>query len=500
MFKRILSKLNEKYYFVILAVICLIALILFFPSLATFYTNDDFFHLKIANANSLREFLNFFNLIKAPDGWGLYRPLMTQVFYFLTVKFFHLNPLPLHIISFLMFFIIIFLVGELTRLLTKNNKIALLSSFLYATSATHFGHLYFLATQELGLTLFFLSSVIFFIKYEIGVKTKNSIKYLIISFLFFILSVASKETVLVLPFVLVLTHFYLKLTKRTKISIKTLIFSLLPYIATLGIYLFLRFRYYGLTTGDSYIWNYSPFRAVNTLGWYGLWSFNLPEMLVDFIGPRLHLNPNLLKYWSKEIIPIFVLFVLQVLILFASLIKFIKENKKANKENWLIVIFSLLWFMTTLVPVLFLPIHKFTFYLTLPLIGITLIVSNLLLTVRTHKVVIVVFACFWLLSSYLTLSLTRSTNWITTGARTAKMVYEYFEKNKDKYLGKTLVFYDTKEDSSLPWSPTQVVKVVLSDNNFFKVFFNGVKNVVYGPNNNLSKDAVLIKSRDFLGY
>lgn len=467
MVKKIFNKITRKNYYIALGVICLLTLVLFFPSLFTFYTNDDFFHLRLANVSSLGAFINFFNLLKSPEGWGLYRPLTTQVFYFLTVKLFNLNPLPLHIISFVTLFIIIYLVGELTILLTGNRKVAIFAALLYATSATHFGHLYFLGTyQELGMALFFLLSIICFFKD----KT-------IISLLFFILAIMSKETALVLPFILVLIQWYLK---------KKFNYLLLPYFVVGGVYLFLRFRYFGFASGDSYVWNFSPLKAINTLGWYGLWSFNIPETLVDFIGPGLHLNPNLLKYWAKEIIPIFILFVLQMFIIFGLLVKSAKK----------LVLFSLFWFVITLGPVLFLPIHKFTYYLTLPLIGVVIFVSNLILSARVSRVVAVLFILCWLTTSYFTISLTRTTNWITTGASTAKRVYDYFSQNQDKYIGKTIVFYDTPDDANLPWSPTQVVKVVLSDNNFFDVFFPQLASKISYSD----RGEVGIGSRQFLGY
>jgi len=507
MFKKIIKKIENRiknnYYVYTLVAICLVALILYFPSLANFYTNDDFFHLRISQVNSFKEFLNFFNLFKSPEGWGLYRPLTTQVFYFLTVKFFNLSPLPLHIISFLTFFVIVFLVSEFTRIIIKNKNIALLSAFLYATSATHFGHLYFLgAYQELGMTLFFLSSVIFFVKYEINTKTKYAVKYLFLSFIFFIMALMSKETALVLPPILVLTYIYFKLIKRINISIKTFIFSILPYILTLLIYLFLRFRYYGFVSGDSYLWNFSPFKAINTLSWYGLWAFNIPEMLVDFVGPGLHLNPNLLKYWSKEIIPIFTLFVLQIFLVFGLMIKSFINRKKISKEKCFLLIFSFFWFVLTLIPIIFLSIHKFTFYLTLPLIGIVLVLGYLLKEAMINRVGIGLFLAVWIITSVLTLRFTIQTNWITQGEKVSEKVYLYFLKNRWDFISKNIIFIDISEDKSLPWSPTETIKTVLSGNNFFYVFYPEFSvHVYYSIGATVSgKENINIRSRQFLGY
>jgi len=465
MFKKIIKHIRKNHYAYGILAICLISLILFFPSLSTFYTNDDFFHLRISQVSTLKEFINFFNIVSSPEGWGLYRPLTTQVFYFLTIKFFNLNPLPLHIISFITFFAIIFLVSELSTIVTKNKKIALISAFLYATSATHFGHLYFLgAYQELGMTLFFLLSVISFVKFELN----NSRKHFVFSVLFFLLSLMSKETAVILPFILVLIHFFLRFSKEKMNNLKQFIISIIPFFVLLFIYLFMRFRYYGFVQGDSYLWNFSIKRALNTLVWYKLWSLNIPEMLVDFVGPGLKLNQNLFRYWGKEFTLIFCLFVIQILILFLLIL---------NK------------------PVLFLPVHKFTYYLTLPIIGVVICVSSFLISSK-YKKLTYIFLFIWIGNSYINLKLTENTNWITQGAKTSKNVFEYFTKNREKYTNKVVYFYDTEEDKNLPWSPTDVLNVSLSNNNFFLVFFPSVSKNKQSGYSGLEK----IQSRLFLGY
>jgi hypothetical protein len=473
--------------------IFIVPLAMFWPSLFGFFTNDDFFFLRIAHVSSFKDFFNFFNLLNDVGGIGVYRPLTLRVFYFLGVELFRLNPMPLHVISFITFFINIFMVGRLVELLTKNHKIALLSSFLYATSVTHFGQLYYIgAFQELFLTLLFLSSVIFFIKNK--VKT---------SMFLFVLALMSKETAVVIPFVLIATHFYLRLTSVAKVSLRKLTAMLTPYFVILGIYLFLHFHNFGTISGDSYVWDFSPSRAVNSIGWYGLWSLNLPEMLVDFVGPGLHLNPNLLKYWAQEIIPIFILFFIQVAIMIGLFFKFVKSAKGVNKNSWYLIIFSLFWFAATLLPVLFLPVHKFTYYLTLPLFGVVLILGYLLNEARLNRIVIGLFLAVWTIMSFLTLRLTINTNWIIQGAKTSERVYQYFKANRASLAGSKIIFVDTLEDKSLPWSPTATLKTVLSGNNFFYVFYPEFSEKVKFADSGeftLGKGMIIIKSRQFLGY
>lgn len=485
-----------------LLLICLVSFVMFFPALTKFFTHDDFYFLKIANVDSFKGFLSFFNPIKDIEGIGVYRPLTLRVYYFLSVKLFHLSSLPLRLISFAAFFAVIILVWKFINLLIQNKKMALFATFLYAVSVTHFGQLYYIgAFQELFLTMLFLGSIIFFVKYEMGNGKKLKIKSLIASFICFILAIMSKETAVVIPFMIVLTHLYLKLSKRTKASSKTLFFSTIPYFVVLGIYLVFHFGYFGTISGDSYVWDFSISRSVNTLGWYSLWSINLPEMLNDFVGPGIRLNPNLLKYWSKEIISIFTVFTLQLVIVLVSVFNIVRKEGKANKDKWLVTAFSAIWFVATISPVLFLPVHKFTYYLTLPLVGVVFFLSHLLISQKSK--VYVLFGIFWIVTSILSLRLTIKTNWITQGVNVSERVYKYFNINKSDFDSKEIVFVDTSNDSSLPWSPTATLKTVLSNKNFFEVFYPNIfKKVEYVGLGKIQKDdkTVVVNSRQFLGY
>ena len=480
----------KKYWLPISAFI--IAALMFFPSLSGFFTHDDFYFLKIANVSSWKDFINFFNPVIDIENIGVYRPLTLRVFYFLGVALFNLNPMALRTVAILTFCADILLVGFLAKLLTGNVKIAALSLFLYATSVTHFGQLYYIgAYQELFLTLTFLLSVIFFIKFEIENGKRIEYKNLVISIIFFLLSLMSKETGVMLPIVLVLVHLYLKATKRTKLNFKRIVFSLLPYAIILLTYLAMHFLGFGFIEGDSYIWNFSIPRAVNTTFWYFLWSLNLPETLVDFVGPGIHLNPNLLKYWSNQIIPIFALFVIQIILVAYAFFKSLK-SKILNLKS--VIFLSASWFVATILPVVFLPLHKFTYYLTLPLFGVVFILSYLLINLKSK--IYILFCIVWVAVSFISLRLTTETNWITQGLEISERVNTYFKENQSGIGAKKIVFVDTPEDSVLPWSPTATLKTVLSGNNFFDVFYPDLSSrVSYSGEGDIE-----IKSRQFLGY
>src|SRR4030043_1836953 len=485
--------MKREYKYLLLIII--IGFLLFFPSLFKFYTHDDFFLLKISNADNISDFLNFFYLKKGPEGLGMYRPLAMQMFFMLAWKIFNLNPLGLHVISYIFFFGVIYLVYILTKGLVDNKNVALLASFLYATSSTHFAHLYWLSDfQELAMTLFFLLGIWFFIKF---INTKRWKPYFV-SLTVFLLSLLSKESAVVFPFVLVLVYVYFKFTNKSVISIKKFILSLTPIFLLLVVYFYFRFVYYGFPKGVSYIWDFSP-RFINTLFWYGLWAFNIPEMLVDFVGPGLKINITPLLFWKNYLMVI----ITSIFILFTILaIKLSEFLKKSKKVDYLLLLLGIFWFFITLLPVLFLPWHKFSYYLTLPLIGLVVPISYLIYKTKNFKIYAIIFSLIWLISSFANIRLSIRSSWITKGEDIAKNVFNYIKNNEILLKGKNVVFYDNPEDDMYaPWYPSQTLQTVLSDNNFINVFFPEIKNVVYlreKQHNNIQ--TVDLPARKFVEY
>lgn len=487
---KIFKLLKPKHW---LLVILGVTVVLYLPSFWSFYTNDDFFLLKIAKPEGFSSYVNFFNLFAGPDGLGMYRPLTTQVFYSLA-WFGNLHPTWLHLVSFVFFAGLLVLIYRLTLKLKLTKTSALAAVFLYSTSATHFAHFYYLATfQEIGMTFFVLLSLLLFVYFR---QTKNSL-YFLGSLAAFLLSLASKETAIVTPALLFLVAIYVEFSDTKKFSVKQIyplltanLILLIPHFLFLLIYFYLRVFHYGFAEGDSYVWDFSA-KMVNTLFWYGLWSFNLPEMLVDFVGPGIKFNPNLFKYWSDQVIPIFLLFGFLCL---QTVTCFIKSMKQVN---WRLAVFSMFWFVFSLVPVVFLPIHKFTFYLTLPLVGLTVLIASLIDFQK--PLVKTLFVSTWVVLSFLTLLLTHQTHWVTQGQRVSLRLYTYFQEKNYERPTKVL-FVDTEKDSDLPWSPTQVVKVALSDNNFFQVFYGDRIRAYYTEVDSVDTGLIKIESRPFLGY
>ncbi len=449
--------------------ICIISFLLYFPSTFNYFSHDDFFHLNIAKKENW----------ESSGGFGHFRPLTTQAFYSISYLF-NLSPIPLHVISFIVFFAVIFVVYKLINILVEEKEIALVGTFLYATSATHFGQLYYLgAFQELGLAFFFFSGTYFFVKF---LKT-NLLKYGFLTTLALIGALFSKETSVMFLLALGLITLYLNFNKKIKIIKNKILIFFIFNLLLLTAYLCFRIFYYGFASGDSYIFSFSA-RIFNTFLWYILWSFNLPELLVDYIGPALRINSNLFLFYGKFIVPILLAFGIMVIILI--------KNLKLNA----LMFFCLFWFFISLGPLLFLPLHKFSYELTVPLFGFVLAVSFILVKNSSTKILII-FLSIYFLTSVLTNVLTQQTHWITQGGKVAKKVFELKVNTKGT---DTIVFYDTTGDNDLPWKPSQQLKQILSDNNFFKVFYLDKIRAVYASEkmNPEKLNGLKLRARDIL--
>lgn len=461
----------------LLILIILGTVLLYLPSVLTFFTHDDFFNLKISDVNSIFGFINFFNIFQpSPQHFGLYRPLTTQSFFFLGRSLLALNPIPLHLISLIFLCLNIFLCHELIKKLSKNNIESLIGAAIYGFSATHFGQVYFLsAFQELGLTFFCFLSILFFINFLDDKKLGTYI----LSFIFFSLALMSKETAVVLPFLITLTLIYFRS------SFQTIVKWMWPYLILLFSYLYLHIFSYGLAVGDSYIWQISP-KILNTLLWYLLWSLNIPEMLVDYIGPGIHVNLNLFRFYSSLIIPIMIVFIFEGGLFLYSLFKLKSQDIR-------FLVFGFIWFIISLLPLLFLPWHKFTYELGIPLLGVAMLAARVLSGIK-KRIIIISFLTVWVTLSTLTNIITYQTSWITQGAKTSKAVDTFVRQNN--IMNQTIYFYDTKLDQDLPWSPSKQLQTILSDQNYFDVFYSGKVKADYNSKSAYSGE-LMLRSRDF---
>ena len=411
-------KIIKKYF--PLFFIFLVVLVIYFPVFSLYFTQDDFFVLKMGTAKSLSDFFNFFSFHN-PHGYAFYRPLTTQVYNFLMKSLFGLQPLYFHLISFIFFLANIFLVFKILEKLLKNKGPAPLlgglgGAFLYALNASHLGSLAYISNlQEIGMAFFL------FLSFWLYLDDKK------IAPLFFVFSLLSKENAVVLPLILVVYEFLLGQREWRK----TFSFWLV-----LGFYLIFRIGG-GLPDVSVYQPVFTPLKIINSYFWYLLWGIGLPEMLIDFVGPGLKIDPRFILYYRREAQIIFSASLVFVLLLAGSILRSPKKEKPQE-------VFFLLWFMIGLLPVIFWPWHKFAYYLTFPLLG--LVGFMVLLLKNLPKALIGVGVFLLLVVSLTTIHLSWRTYWVITRAKIAEnLVNDLKAEYPQLPQGATLYFENDPE-------------------------------------------------------
>lgn len=469
-------KLADKYKFGILIGLILV---IFSSCLFNFFSADDWFHLRLILINSWQEFFNFFSFRNTPQSAAFYRPIPTQLFFFIFYKLFGLNSIFYFGLGLTLFGLIILNLIKLLRDLKFNEKIIWIVTFIYGFSASNFSRINFVSSyQELFLGIFVLLALRFYIKK----------KWWFLGF--FLLALMSKETAIILGGLMLLADWKLKENPFKKIKE----FGVIFVISIL--YLFLRFKIFNTVGGDSYIWDFSIKKALNTTMWYGFWSMGIPEFMVDYVGSGLKIVPKFFSdfgIWAK-------IFLGEIGILFLSAFGLIILKIKTIWKNLEKIIWGILFFGISLLPVMFLPWHKFSHALTLPLIGVAIVLVEIY-QLNKNK-----FLRFLFLMSFLILNLSTIYNlnqrhYSVTRGKISQEVFEYFEQNYSKYPeNKSFVFVNDTSPEAKQWGSSKQIAYALSSSDFFKVFYKNKNIKVYYEDldQQIPVDAIKISSKMFL--
>lgn len=443
-------------------------------SIPNFLSGDDWFHLRITQIHSISEFLNFFSFIPNAQSAALYRPLPTQVFFFIFQKIFGLTVWSYHLFVLLCFSYSLYLLYLFAKKQFNDKTKALLTVSIYGLSVSNFTRLYFLSSfQEISLVIFSLLCLLSF--------PKSKIKAL----LFFILALLSKETAVVLPVLLVLFNFTF-VRKNFK--------QFLPISVVLAIYLYLRFKFFGNAVGDSYLWNFSPIKAANTLMWYALWCLGAPELLVDYVGSGLRLVPKFFTdyaFWWKIILPLLLGTITTISILFVQRIKKVDLS----------FLRYLLFFLVSLTPVLFLPAHKFALELGLPLVGFSLVIVWLL--PKRMGLVSYLFVCLYALLNLSMNYLTYTRHYSVSRAEISQRIYLYLSKNYPKYpTGSYFEFINDTEDNGKQWGQSKQISQAISGSDMFQVFYRDPSIKIFYQDipeaRSLDQKPILLSTKQFI--
>lgn len=458
---------RKSYLF--LVVIAFVSGVVFSKFMEVYFSADDFYNMYLVYGQSWGDVGKAFLFSRRPD-YLFYRPLTTQLFFFVGQRLFGLQPLGYHLLSAGVFAITLFFVYRLADVLTKNSSVALFTSFFYALSASNFNRLAWVSQmQELIFGLLAILCVFFWIQFF----STSFKRYFLYSVIFFILSFTAKESAIVLLPLLLISQFFLPRPRMTLQSIQTII----PFFIIAAIYLYLRFMWIGVSLGEHYFTDFRITKVLNTLGWYILWSLGVPELFVNFkyLTPT-GINPKVVHYLLTDASDILVRFgTLLVLIGFLAVF-FLKTYSRQNHQSEDVkgIIFGGLWFIITLLPHLFSPFHKFPYELTVPLFGCSLMLA--ILAIHTSSVLSrryvqagqflpILLAAVYLAATFSAIRVESWNSWVLRRGELAGNILRYLQKTyphfpKDKRI---LVYNDVPTVNSILGVSRQVELAIASE-------------------------------------
>jgi len=374
--------------------------LVFHKSVSYFFAQDDFVWLRIAaSVKEARQLLDFFFQY---NGAGNYRPLTQEVFFFLNYKLFGLNPVPFHVVILCVHAINSMLVYGILRQMKLERMACLAGAIFYGLNSSVFIPVYWIsAISESGMAFFYLSCVLLFLRY----MQEGRFSDYCLSFVACVFALMSKEPAITIPAILFLTYLYLRNTYKMADFVRG-IRMVLPFAAVVAVYLGIRFA----TLGFSGNGPYKP--ELNTMILANLWDF-LKWSLND-IDLTLSLFAQITQY--RFILAIHIAFML--LLACAGLFLFVKEKR--------ILLFSILWFVIALVPVLPYVHHAQNYYVNISVVGMSVLIASIVNKYGERKygervkILAGVLTALFILSSVANVHCQEDYSWVAVRSRLAE--------------------------------------------------------------------------------
>jgi protein O-mannosyl-transferase len=217
---------NTGFYAGIVLII-LFSLYAFFPAIHNGFTNWD--DPALITDNPLIKKISAENIkrIFSEPYFGNYQPL--HLFsYMLEYKLFGLNSIGYHSVSVILHLINVLLVAYLIKLLSKNNFVALFTALFFAVTPMRVESIAWAAERkDMLYSMFFLAAMIFYTRY---LQNNFKLKFLLLTLLFFTLSVFSKTMAVSLVPVLFLMDFYFSRKLNVRLIMEKIPFLILAVV------------------------------------------------------------------------------------------------------------------------------------------------------------------------------------------------------------------------------------------------------------------------------
>lgn len=371
---------QEKYIILIL----LAAAILYFPSLFSLPSLDDFYHLSRAKQYGANIFM--------PSDGVIFRPVQILI-NGLNFSFFNYHVYISTGFNIGFFLINILLLYRIAVFLF-DKKSALFISFIYALHTFNVSAVIQMDTlsQNINTTAFLALFYWIFIKSD----NKKMPLHLIISFLLFLLNFFAKESSLGLVFVLPAVYFFwqlFSLKKTKKQAFKTVLLLLLPLLTAFFIYLLCRYQVEVVPFAERDN-SFSGSRYGINLNFLRIFkNFMLMTGSVFFLGNSLDFFTE--KLFSR--ISLVLGLLLSLLFFLLALISIIKKKKDIKGFNLIMLAF---FFIAAVFPSIVMVKQVSELYAALLVPFYTLLMGYLITKLLPKKVLVFLLIPFLLLSVY----------------------------------------------------------------------------------------------------
>jgi len=349
-----LKEAPSAFWFALLGVL---EILIFFRNPQHFFERDSLSWLSL-RYRSFGEFITGFFHVD-PAFW--YRPLAQRTVASLLFPIVGLNPVPYHILEFVLFFFCTKAVHSFIGSITQSKRIAWLGTLFFSIHVVNEYVIYDVAfTPELLFTLFYVSAATAYLRY---LRDHNS-PALVASLFLFIGSLLSKETAVTLPFTL--SAIWL-LTPGTG---KGLRYSPALHFGILGAYLIFAVGY--LHVREIHLG--SVVQGTGGVG-NGLYRLVLGKNVLDNADVALSWAFNIPRYigqwrFSAEWMDSF-LRVIRILTAAAALVVLFTQRRN-------LLLLGFIWFFFACAPTLLLAGHFVPYYIFASLVGFSLAVGVIL--------------------------------------------------------------------------------------------------------------------------
>ncbi len=450
-------------------ILSFLSFITFKSSFSAYFFQDDWFSLSISRVTNIAQIFKFF--IPRSDVI-YYRPLGMQIPFAVSQFIFGLNPLPFHIVTFIIHLLNGLLVYFLIKELLSNKNIAIFGTFLYLISATHGIIFYWSATFAFVLAPFFyFSSVLLYFR-----------KHILISIVLFVMGLLSNELLISLPVLLLIYELVLGKREFKKLAI---------YFILTFAYLVMRWQYLPNVQQGDYQLQLGFKQLLLNLRDYCLWALNWPNEIHNQFSSFLLLNLTFMKNFLFQITTWMINTLLVLFVIGLSLLNFIRNSTSRH-----IMIFGGMWFVIGLMPVLFFSQHAFSYYVPVALVGLIVVlgssVANLSKTINpVQYIILLLFIGSGLYAaSLLTMEFDYYTHW---APRRSQLSQKFITNIRNKFPtllpGFTVVVKHSGSSSEYQWAmgDENALKVIYNDDSISTLYLNKLDTL---PQTSLEKPVV----------